>query len=635
MLVRDDYFLNPGDDDESVDEDLGDLEDFEEYLENDHGAEVQEAEIKAAGGKTSKFTLADVQLASRRIDLAGVLPKIAGWREEDATYRGGRRRVLDDRAILVACMLLRADESPMHITAMANIFRCRLEDDARRWLGIDYVKDTGVLEQDQIRWLNRTWRSFHSILDTMDAWPAPRRLLNREERIELLSMRERNDARRKQERLDWFSGAMLEMTFQMQPRDMRRAWRGAASVDQTGIRAPSQRGRSKNRPGTRVEEIRYNADKTEKQVLVLEPDADYYLRKFGKVDGGKPEYYWAYTVDIVIQAADTPGVTAKHPLLAMSVGVSRPNEDIGGTTVRAMKAIQTRGHHIQRLTADLGYAGNLGAENYNVPLKAIGIPIVTDYKITQKGVQGQKAGALQVEGGHYCPATPKGLLDASLDYAEGEIDKTTWTEKMIERKRYRLRAKERPDADGHRPMMCPAVGPGATVECALRDVHNKSSAKAKPAIMKSRLPKAPDTICTQTSVDFGPHDGVEHEQLIPYGTPEWQETYKSDRNTIESYNDFLKSGPETLDKPQDRRVRGRAGQQFIITFLLTSANIRKLARFLADELRATPKPKRKRRRDTLGLSDYVRPDRLKKTEAGKKRATARAAAKKPDIPLQT
>jgi hypothetical protein len=134
---------------------------------------------------------------------------------------------------------------------------------------------------------------------------------------------------------------------------------------------------------------------------------------------------------------------------------------------------------------------------------------------------------------------------------------------------------------------------------------------------------------------FGPHDGVEHEQLLPYGTPEWQETYKHDRNTIESYNDFLKAGLETLDKPEKRKVRGRAAQQFIVTFLLMSANIRKIARFIGESRRAEPKIKRPRRRDTLGLSDYVRPNRGVKTPAAKKAAEKRAALKKAQTPLQT
>lgn len=348
-----------------------------------------------------------------------------------------------------------------------------------------------------------------------------------------------------------------------------------------------------------------------------------------------PEFDWAYTVDIVIQTADTPGVKAKHPLLAMSVGVSKPNEDIGGTTVRAVKSIQDRGHRVSRLTADMGYAPNLKPENYVVPLKAMGVPIVTDYKKPQKGIQGGVGGSVQVEGGHYCPSTPIGLLEASLDYEDSIIDKSTWTEKMIERQRYSLRAKERPDADGHRPMMCPAVGPGATVECALRDIHNKSSKLAKPYISERKTPKVPDRICKQSSVDFGPHDGVEHEQLIPYGTPAWQKTYKHDRNTIESFNDFLKSGPESLDKPSFRRVRGRAAQQFMVTFHLVSANIRKIARFLRDARRVMPKVRHPRKRDTLGRSDYVRPERQPKTEAAKKPAAKRAALKKAQTPLKT
>jgi len=43
----------------------------------------------------------------------------------------------------------------------------------------------------------------------------------------------------------------------------------------------------------------------------------------------------------------------------------------------------------------------LGPVNYNVPMKEIGVPIVTDYKEYQKGVQGNVGGALQVEGGHF------------------------------------------------------------------------------------------------------------------------------------------------------------------------------------------------------------------------------------------
>jgi len=622
-VTRDDLF-----DEDSV-------ENFEDYLDDDVDGHISESEIGAGGGRTSVFSVAQIRLASDRLDIAGVLPKFAEWRAADAKYRGGRERFIDDRAIMVACMLLRVDESPMWITEMGNLFHYRLDDDGRRELGIAGVPDTGAVEVDRIRWFNRAWRAFHAVVDTMDPWPGSRLLLDREGRIAQMTLREKNNARAKQERIDWFSGAMLEMTFQIQPREIRREWRGALSVDQTAVRAPSQRGRSRHTPDTKIEVIHYNDDGTEKPVYVLEPDADRYPKKFsnkpreGDGTASQLEYEWSYMADIVVQAADNPGTRAKHPLLAMSVGLSKPNEDIGGTTVRAMKAIKARGHHVSRLTADLGYIG-LGPVNYNVPMKEIGVPLVTDYKEYQKGVEGNVGGAVQVEGGHFCPGTPQNLLNASIDYDEGEIDRSTWSDRMTERQLYKVRAKERPDKDGHRPMMCPAIGPGATVECEFRDIHNRSSKKAKPAIMKSRLPKKPDRICTQSSVDFGPHDGVEHEQLIPYGTPEWQETYKHDRNSVESYNAYVKNGPESLDKPENRRVRGRAAQQFIVTMLLMSANIRKLARFLADERRATPKSRYARRRDVLGLSDYVRPDRQKKRDKA-----AAKRAKKAATPLRT
>lgn len=253
--------------------DVDSPENFKTYLNNDFDGQISEGEIQAGGGRKSMFSLADVQLASDRLDIAGVIPKFAGWRAEDAKYRGGRKPVLDDRAILVACMLLRADESPMWITEIANIFQFRLDQDGRDALGIGHLTDTGVPEKDQIRWFNRAWRAFRSTIDTMDPWPAPRVLHNREERMELLNARDKNEVRRMQERLDWFSGAMMQMTFELQPRDVRRAWRGALSVDQTAIKAPSQRGRL--RLDENKQEIpKYREDGTEREVLVLETEAD-------------------------------------------------------------------------------------------------------------------------------------------------------------------------------------------------------------------------------------------------------------------------------------------------------------------------------------------------------------------------
>ncbi len=67
-------------------------------------------------------------------------------------------------------------------------------------------------------------------------------------------------------------------------------------------------------------------------------------------------------------------------------------------------------------------------------------------------------------------------------------------------------------------MTCPAYEPGATIECPLRAIHPQSSKKAKPVVLERNLPMKPDRICTNTSVDFGPEDGLRHANAIPYGT---------------------------------------------------------------------------------------------------------------------
>jgi len=225
---------------------------------------------------------------------------------------------------------------------------------------------------------------------------------------------------------------------------------------------------------------------------------------------------------------------------------------------------------------------------------------------------------MQLEGSHYCPALGKTLVNATKDLRAGMIDAEVYAARIEERSYFELRAKERPDDRGHVPMMCPAYGPGATIECPLRAIHPKSSKKAKPVVLERDLPKKPDRICTNTSVDFGPEDGLRHANAIPYGSKEFATTYKYDRNVIESMNAFAKdSGKENLGASQNRRLRGMAAQQVLITMLLVSVNIRKVNQFLRNLIHGKTTSTTLRRRDREGLSPYVR---------GRKRRSKKATA---------
>jgi hypothetical protein len=619
-------------------------------------------EVKAGSGKTTPFALADVQLAIRRIDNAGVLPKFEQWRKEDRAgkHAGGRTSMLSDLALLVGILLLRSEGSATLISELTNLFWMRLPEEAQRSLGIYGLPSTGITEVDQLDWYHRISRRLHNIIDLMDAWPVKHRhkLMNKEEREAAITARDKNTSRIKRARLDWFTNAMLEMTFQAQPRWLRRRYKKLAlSMDQTSVRAPSQKGRRARDQTTGEEITRWNK-KTGEIVhkMVLEIDADWYPVKSGidkdrdivlgkKADGdlktaANVAWEWVYMANLTLGVNENPREESQHPHLVLAASLSQPNKEIGREVITAVASLQERGHNISRLSTDRGYGPYLGVEDFHGPLKKMGVPLVMDYKKDQLGINGgHKLGGTQVEGAHYCPSTPEELLMASVTMEQGDMSYTEYQEAIEERRAYRLRPKEKPDSRGYVPMMCPALGPSATLECPLRELHAKASkkpAKIRPMVRDDLLPENghEPKICTSHSVSFSPEEGLKHEQDLHYGSEEWLETYRHDRNSMEGHNDYLKSGPERLADSRMRRIRGMAAQQFLITFQLVSANLRKIARFLRDAGRAVPKKSYPRRRDIEKMSTYVR-WRTKIETVTVKPVIPPHADDEPDPPLRT
>ena len=56
----------------------------------------------------------------------------------------------------------------------------------------------------------------------------------------------------------------------------------------------------------------------------------------------------------------------------------------------------------------------------------------------------------------------------------------------------------------------------------------------------------------------------------------------------------------------DRRIRGMAAHQFIVTMMAVSANLSRIAAFLQEERFETPKKSYPRGRDIRGESNYVK-----------------------------
>lgn len=588
--------------------------------------------IGTTSGRTSKFDIDDVRRAATMVDGSKTLEQLAAWRHENrqGTHPGGRPPKIDDRVILIVLLLLAREHTPLWVTEMGAVLHRRLTKEARAFLGLPVtLSGTARRRIEARRWYNAAWNSFHRLNALMDPYPDTPlyRLSNRAQRDRIVELRDPQVVARGRERLNWFSDAFLEMTFRLLPRDVQRHVNQYTTIgiDQTPMVAASSRGRSPIDKKTGLE-LRVNpkTGKNYADKLVLEQDAGWYPINAEKREESGPEskadkdFVWARAGSIGVLVPNRPVDEAEFPNIALGFSMCLPGtQHVASETVQVLQSIADRGHSPGTVVADRLYFATLTTESLHIPVQKMGWDVITDYKKTGLGVKGGKAGAIQVEGRHYCAGTPKDLLNTSVHAEAHKIDEDTYRKRLDERTAFELRPKEKPDARGHTPMMCPAVGPNPTVECPLRELHRNAPNKIRTVVLDGNLPEAPDLICTQSSVDFGPEDGLREAQLFRYQSKEWSDAYTIGRNTDESYHAHVKdTGHEAADIPARRRIRGFAAHQIMATMLLVSANIRKIVTFLTNrETQAAKRDttaqqnlgkvrKTTRRRDREGHSNY-------------------------------
>jgi hypothetical protein len=231
---------------------------------------------------------------------------------------------------------------------------------------------------------------------------------------------------------------------------------------------------------------------------------------------------------------------------------------------------------------------------------------------------------------------PKKLIETTIDYRAGTIDNKTWRLRIKERRQYMLRAKEKPDAAGRVPMMCPARGPGATASCPLVTGGCGKADDAKTTIHNPPAENKRDSICkNSSSVSFPIEAAAKYIQDVPYGSKEWSSVYPTDRNTIEGQNGYLKDGSnEALADGTRRRIRGYGGQFVLIAALVVAGNLRKLQSFRDEMLEGTEEQRRLRQERKLAArerrrnkKDRVAPwDNFAQRQRAEKDAEAAAAA---------
>jgi len=565
-----------------------------------------------------------VRLAVLLVEYMDVVDRLAQWKDAERKGPGGRPETFSTRALLVAMAVCAITGQPFHEKRYCDVMFRQLSPTWRAALGIP----DPPADDDELAWLalyRRVRYRFLTMLDLMDPSPTPknRRLGDAEFRAatERRSARRSEEARaRRYDNLEWFMNRALETSIRLLSDQDRGAWGGSVGVDATLVRSFARRekwSRRSVRKGTgSVIEV-HSAD----------PDAGWYQRQREHPGedgqgGGKAKSEWGYEATLVVSGPEMPEKAADFPNLVVGMAVlHKPGHAPGPNGVRALTSVRGRGHPAGFLAGDRAYSSSV-AENFQLPVLALGYKPVYDYKITELGVRGSQQGFLEIEGALYCPMIPISLVEATVDFREGRIDEALYRQRLEERWRYRARPKENPDAEGHVRMQCPAANQWQLARCDLKPASVSDATQGRLRIMPSaQLKDSPPPSCTQQSVTISPDAGAKHHQELLFQSAAWHTTYSLLRNTNEGMNGYVKDpAHEALDEPGRRRVHGVAAQSVITAFSMMAANVRKIRTFLAMKSQALSgsvkrRPRRRRTRPiqswhpaSLGLDPTPEPE---------------------------
>jgi len=530
------------------------------------------------------------------IDGSGVVPQLEVWAEEYRTKlrgargRAGRRSEFTIRHIFILILVTLFDEKPILMTRIDELVgRLTSEQVARIGIPEHAVRDEGRC--------TRIRRAFDSWIETLDPFPSERRTRVSAEEHQRLTDEENEDPNVEVmlARLDWLANHLLEASIRTLPTVYRDQWKGNIAVDATLFDAFA-------RQTTNIHTGRSSSDR-DAGPYVREGDHDGDNAKKGKLVNG-------YEATLAVWLPNSPFDEPQFPDLAAGMSFHRPGKAFALEAVNCTASIRDRGHPAGYWIGDAAYTQAL-PEKLRYPIIAMGYEVIFDLlpetrsdgtKVPGKtGVQGGSGGGLQLVGRHFCPATPKALLEEPFNTAvvfqdrqrpseERESAKERLVRAVNALRPYELKQKQKPKPGGALVITCPAAGPNATVSCPLKP---RSSAvpegKVLLPILPSNLPDHPGKICTnEESVSIPFEEWARHRQGLIWGSEEFLIQY-AQRTIVEGYNGYLKENtPEQAGRSSRRRLRGHAAQYVLAAFLVTASNLRKVRTFLIDP----PKPPR-------------------------------------------
>lgn len=540
--------------------------------------------------------------AAALVDDSGVVEKLVKWDAQDQVYRGGRPSTLTMRAVLIAWIAVVLSELPPHVSRVSEMLTAHLSPQAAEILGLP----ASYADLRPETMYDRVHRMTTRMLDALDGLPLPTRheALTEPQWAEVQSDRAERRDELETKRLRFFHVAnqLLHTQYLTLPETVRTE-AVSVTVDATFMRSFSHAWPKKNP----------NRNRTE-PVVSADPDAGWYKRE-KKDDVNIDDEFefetveksgWGREFELAVLISNDPQQRDAVPHIALGFGHHKPSVNPSGSIMEVLNDIRDRGLTIDHAVGDQAYMPNAKAEVLQNPLRRAGVKLVMKYP--KPGARAAKPigdiqetahGANLIEGQWYCPAMPKTLQEAQLDYyrrlrgdygnksltpEEKEARKLQYRQERDQRVQqrvvYELRQKEKPDERGRVPMMCPGVGKSRTVNCPLKPQVAAPAAGVVP-IPILKPPKAPGDICrNKVSTSFHLDEGGKYQQHYRYLSKEWQTAYTYGRQVVESFNAGLKeSSTLNLGDASRRRLRGATAQAFMTLLGVIAVNSRRIHEF--------------------------------------------------------
>tara|TARA_R110002051_G_scaffold325547_1_gene428754 strand:- start:280 stop:2193 length:1914 start_codon:yes stop_codon:yes gene_type:complete len=542
-----------------------------------------------------------------RVRKTGILERLAQWRLDDGMDNsvGGRPILVHDLAILTGLMILAGEKKPLLITELRELFQHRLGAESRTLLELPAPATTfaGHLAEEK-RWYNNTYNAFHRIVECMNPYPYDMRFAKTH--VAIKHIVDNHDTERAsffKARLDEFTERFLLMSFNEQPRRLRRVDdKMSLSIDQTFIASPTTKVYSRKTLDAQAAEEAIINDQAKLTPGAVDLSNGFYVKSGGIRGDDRPGsvipfdaknanrktssvvYQRGYALTIAVRVDHEKPGSERFPHLAVAATLAIPNVGASEEAIKVLTSAIKTGLKPGLADTDKEYFANAIHERLHTPAVALGYVPSTDYRKDREYREAASGGALYVNDGLFCPATPEPMLTATPDYLNNRIDKETFRARINARLPYRLIQKEKPDARGKVPMMCPALGASPTVVCPIREMMKTAAKKSRPEIEHDDIPAELDRICKQHSVSFEHAEIQKRAQGLVYGTEKWETFHQYARNGIESLNAQIKTGGTSdIQTASRRRTRGIAAASIFSAFLLVQHNLTRIASFLKKE----------------------------------------------------